>query len=101
MESHSKVAGGYTSIGNVLDPNDTRPRDLMESFFMSEMLKYLFLLFSSNRRLLDIDKFVMNSEGHPLPIYKTWSGYLSFHTIVKVLKSNITENLVKNCQKTW
>lgn len=68
IERYSKVANGYTSIANVMNPNDTKPLDLMESFFMSETLKYLFLLFSSNRRLLNMDKFVMNSEGHPMPI---------------------------------
>lgn len=69
IERYSKVENGYTSIGNVLDPDDTRPRDYMESFFMSETLKYLFLLFDSNPRRVDVDKYVMNSEGHPLPIY--------------------------------
>ncbi|XP_014241957.1 endoplasmic reticulum mannosyl-oligosaccharide 1,2-alpha-mannosidase isoform X1 [Cimex lectularius] len=69
FEKYTKVEGGYTSIGNVNDVNETRPKDMMESFFLSETLKYLFLLFSDNRRLLDIDKFVVNSEGHPLPIY--------------------------------
>jgi hypothetical protein len=63
--------GGYTSIGNVNNPLDTRPRDMMESFFISETIKYFYLLFSDNRRLIDIDKWVMNTEGHPLPIYKS------------------------------
>lgn len=69
LERYTKVANGYTCIGNVLDPEDTKPRDFMESYFMSETLKYLFLLFSPNRHLVDIDKVVMNSEAHPLPIY--------------------------------
>ncbi|XKL59628.1 hypothetical protein PGB90_000644 [Kerria lacca] len=71
IERYSKVANGYTSIANVLDPNNTKPKDLMESFFMSETLKYLFLLFSSNRHFLNLEKYVMNSEGHPLPIYNS------------------------------
>lgn len=69
MEHYSKVADGYTSIGTVLDPTNTAPRDMMESFFMSETLKYFYLLFSPNGNTIDIDKYVMNSEGHPLPIY--------------------------------
>ncbi|XP_065215992.1 endoplasmic reticulum mannosyl-oligosaccharide 1,2-alpha-mannosidase-like isoform X1 [Planococcus citri] len=69
LEKYTKVANGYTCINNVLDPENTKPRDFMESYFMSETLKYLYLLFSPNRRLIDIDKLVMNSEAHPLPIY--------------------------------
>ncbi|CAH0384494.1 unnamed protein product [Bemisia tabaci] len=69
FEKYTKVANGYSSIGNVLDPQNTKPRDKMESFFLSETLKYLYLILSSDRRLLDIDKYVINSEGHPLPIY--------------------------------
>ncbi|XP_054274703.1 endoplasmic reticulum mannosyl-oligosaccharide 1,2-alpha-mannosidase-like [Macrosteles quadrilineatus] len=72
FERYTKVPdGGYTSIGNVNNPLDTRPRDMMESFFISETIKYFYLLFSDNRKLVDIDKWVMNTEGHPLPIYKS------------------------------
>lgn len=69
FEKYTKVDDGYTSIGNVNNPQDVRPRDMMESFFLSETLKYLYLLFADDRKLLDIDKFVINSEAHPLPIY--------------------------------
>lgn len=69
FEKYTKVEDGYTSIGNVNNPQDVRPRDMMESFFLSETLKYLYLLFADNRKLLDIDKFIVNSEAHPLPIY--------------------------------
>jgi len=68
LERHTKVAGGFTSIGNVLDPDDTRPQDMTESFFFAETLKYLYLLMSNDRHMLSIDKYVVNSEGHPLPI---------------------------------
>lgn len=68
FERHTKVAGGFTSIGNVLDPEDTRPRDMTESFFFAETLKYFYLLMSDDRHMLSIDKYVINSEGHPLPI---------------------------------
>ncbi|XP_075229492.1 alpha-Mannosidase class I b isoform X2 [Lycorma delicatula] len=71
FEKFTKVDNGYTSIGNVNTRyvDETRPRDMMESFFLSETLKYLYLLFSDDRELLDIDKYVINSEAHPLPIY--------------------------------
>ncbi|KAK4877708.1 hypothetical protein RN001_010214 [Aquatica leii] len=71
FEKYTKVVNGYTSIGNVRNTANVRPKDLMESFFLSETLKYLYLLFSNNPKLLDIDKYVVNSEAHPLPIYSS------------------------------
>ncbi|KAM9207469.1 endoplasmic reticulum mannosyl-oligosaccharide 1,2-alpha-mannosidase-like [Dugong dugon] len=61
--------GGYSSINNVQDPQNPDPRDKMESFFLGEMLKYLFLLFSDNADLLSPDTCVFNTEAHPLPIW--------------------------------
>jgi len=68
IETYCKVSGGYTTISNVRNPLDTRPRDMMESFFLSETLKYLYLLFS-DRQEMDLDQWVFNTEAHPLPIY--------------------------------
>lgn len=61
--------GGYTSINNVRDPLNPGPRDKMESFFLSETLKYLFLLFSEDPDLLSLDSYVFNTEAHPLPVW--------------------------------
>lgn len=66
-------SGGYTSIGNVRDPLNPAPRDKMESFFLGETLKYLFLLFSDDTELLSLDKYVFNTEAHPLPIWPSAS----------------------------
>ncbi|RZB40508.1 endoplasmic reticulum mannosyl-oligosaccharide 1,2-alpha-mannosidase [Asbolus verrucosus] len=71
FENYTKVKNGYTSIGNVRNPLNVRPKDMMESFFLSETLKYLYLLFSDDPKLLDLDKYVVNSEAHPLPIYSS------------------------------
>merc|ERR1719167_805985 len=68
IETYCKVSGGYTTISNVRNPLDTRPRDMMESFFLGETLKYLYLLFS-DRQEMDLDQWVFNTEAHPLPIY--------------------------------
>ncbi|XP_055009382.1 endoplasmic reticulum mannosyl-oligosaccharide 1,2-alpha-mannosidase-like [Boleophthalmus pectinirostris] len=62
-------SGGYTSINNVRDPVNPAPRDKMESFFLGETLKYLFLLFSDDMDLLNLDKVVFNTEAHPLPVW--------------------------------
>lgn len=71
FEKYTKVPNGYTSIGNVKNVLNTRPKDMMESFFLGETLKYLYLLFSDNRKELNLKEYVLNSEAHPLPIYKT------------------------------
>lgn len=68
FEKYTKVKHGYTSIGNVKSVLNTRPRDMMESFFLAETLKYLYLLFSDDRKEIDLEKFVINTEAHILPI---------------------------------
>lgn len=39
----------------------------VDSFFYSETLKYLYLLFSPPT-LLPLDQWVLNTEGHPFPV---------------------------------
>ncbi|KAH0526505.1 hypothetical protein TsFJ059_009813 [Trichoderma semiorbis] len=57
--------GGFTSL---LDANTIPPtvKDNMESFWLAETLKYMYLLFSPND-LLPLDKIVLNTEAHPFP----------------------------------
>ncbi|KAL0352859.1 UNVERIFIED_CONTAM: Mannosyl-oligosaccharide 1,2-alpha-mannosidase MNS3 [Sesamum angustifolium] len=67
FEKYTKVdSGGYTSLDDVtvLPPHR---RDKMETFFLGETLKYLYLLFG-DRNALPLDKYVFNTEAHPLPI---------------------------------
>ncbi|XP_070992984.1 endoplasmic reticulum mannosyl-oligosaccharide 1,2-alpha-mannosidase-like isoform X1 [Oncorhynchus clarkii lewisi] len=72
FNKYTKVStGGYTSINNVRDPEYPNPRDKMESFFLGETLKYFYLLFSDDPELLSLDKYVFNTEAHPLPIWPT------------------------------
>ncbi|XP_076242257.1 alpha-Mannosidase class I b [Calliopsis andreniformis] len=71
FENYTKVEKGYTSIGNVRDVYNTRQQDMTESFWFAETLKYLYLLFDDTRQLIDLDRWVFNSEGHPLPMYES------------------------------
>uniref|UniRef100_A0A674D406 alpha-1,2-Mannosidase n=1 Tax=Salmo trutta TaxID=8032 RepID=A0A674D406_SALTR len=72
FNKYTKVStGGYTSINNVRDPEYPSPRDKMESFFLGETLKYFYLLFSDDPELLSLDKYVFNTEAHPLPIWSS------------------------------
>ncbi|KAF8167279.1 glycoside hydrolase family 47 protein [Crassisporium funariophilum] len=68
IEKHCRVeSGGYATIINV-DESPARQEDKMETFFLSETLKYLFLLFESSD-VIPLDKYVLNTEAHPLPIF--------------------------------
>eukprot|EP00088_Acartia_fossae_P013416 TRINITY_DN17027_c0_g1_i1.p1 TRINITY_DN17027_c0_g1~~TRINITY_DN17027_c0_g1_i1.p1 ORF type:complete len:618 (-),score=138.72 TRINITY_DN17027_c0_g1_i1:795-2648(-) len=68
IEKYTRVSGGYTTISNVRNPIDTRPKDMMESFFLGETLKYLYLLFADEHEI-DLDKWLLNTEAHLLPMY--------------------------------
>ncbi|XP_062930027.1 endoplasmic reticulum mannosyl-oligosaccharide 1,2-alpha-mannosidase-like isoform X2 [Mobula hypostoma] len=63
--------GGYTSINNVRNSENPEPRDKMESFFLGETLKYFFLLFSDEFSLISLDRYILNTEAHILPIWTT------------------------------
>ncbi|XP_077005071.1 endoplasmic reticulum mannosyl-oligosaccharide 1,2-alpha-mannosidase isoform X2 [Tamandua tetradactyla] len=70
FNTHTRIpSGGYSSISNVRNPRKPEPRDKMESFFLGETLKYLYLLFSDDTEYLSLDSFVFNTEAHPLPIW--------------------------------
>ncbi|XP_028852274.1 LOW QUALITY PROTEIN: mannosidase, alpha, class 1B, member 1b [Denticeps clupeoides] len=70
FNKHTRVpTGGYTSINNVSRPGTPAPRDKMESFFLGETLKYFYLLFSEDSDAISLDKYVFNTEAHPLPIW--------------------------------
>uniref|UniRef100_A0A0K2UH06 alpha-1,2-Mannosidase n=1 Tax=Lepeophtheirus salmonis TaxID=72036 RepID=A0A0K2UH06_LEPSM len=70
IEKYTKYANGYSNIGNVRSALDTKPRDLMETYFLAETLKYFYLLFSDKNEI-DLQKWVFNTEGHPLPVYES------------------------------
>lgn len=71
FNKYSRVpTGGYTTIDDVTNPDRVRPRNLQESFWLAETLKYLFLLFSDDQQLVHkiLDHYVMNTEGHLIPL---------------------------------
>lgn len=44
-------------------------RDKMESFWLAETLKYLYLMFDDSQPpVVPLDQYVFNTEAHPLPI---------------------------------
>jgi mannosyl-oligosaccharide alpha-1,2-mannosidase len=67
---HAKTSGGFASVKNV-HRVPTEKLDEMQSFVMAETFKYLYLLFSP-AEVLDLDKFVLNTEGHPFRKLGPW-----------------------------
>jgi mannosidase alpha-like ER degradation enhancer 2 len=63
---YCKADAGYAALSNV----ETKgKKDSMESYFLAETLKYLYLLFAP-RETLDLTRVVFNTEAHPLR--RTW-----------------------------
>lgn len=66
LVQHCRTEAGYAALRNV----ETKEKsDNMESFFLAETLKYLYLLFAPPETL-DLKKVVFNTEAHPLR--RTW-----------------------------
>mmetsp|Transcript_229 Transcript_229/g.354 ORF Transcript_229/g.354 Transcript_229/m.354 type:complete len:1118 (-) Transcript_229:29-3382(-) len=64
IEHHCKTDIGYASLVDVNNP-EAGQNDKMESFFLAETLKYLFLLQDPDTEL-DLEERVFNTEAHPL-----------------------------------
>ncbi|VDK52082.1 unnamed protein product [Anisakis simplex] len=68
IKKHAWVEHGFSSVVNV-KRIPVSYRDVMESFFLAETLKYLYLLLADDQSEIPLDQYVFNTEGHPLPIY--------------------------------
>ncbi|KAJ8658821.1 hypothetical protein O0I10_005548 [Lichtheimia ornata] len=68
FEKYTKLpGGGYTALRDVTSIPPTQD-DRMDTFFLAETLKYLYLLFSPDD-MIPLDHYVFNSEAHPLPVF--------------------------------
>nr|XP_026695542.1 ER degradation-enhancing alpha-mannosidase-like protein 3 isoform X3 [Ciona intestinalis] len=67
LESRARVECGYAGIKDV---RTFTHEDRMDSYFLAEMFKYLYLLFSSSSEDLgiNIDNYVLTTEAHLLPL---------------------------------
>ncbi len=73
--AHCRTQAGYTILKNVVTMEQG---DLMPSYFLTETLKYFYLLFSPQpidigpaHERIDLDSIVFTTEAHPLR--NTWS----------------------------
>lgn len=64
FEKNSRVESGYVGLKDV---NTGVKDNMMQSFFLAETLKYLYLLFSPTS-VIPLDEWVFNTEAHPLRI---------------------------------
>ncbi|KAF9483729.1 seven-hairpin glycosidase [Pholiota conissans] len=69
IEKHTRTEYAYASVIGVDGP--PFQVDNMPSYFLAETLKYLYLLFDDTS-VIPLDKWVFNTEAHPLPIF-SWT----------------------------
>ncbi|KAL2730708.1 ER degradation-enhancing alpha-mannosidase-like protein 3 [Vespula squamosa] len=66
LQTYARVSCGYAAVSDV---RTNKHADTMDSFVLSETLKYLYLLFVEPADLvLDLDEFIFTTEGHLLPL---------------------------------
>ncbi|KAK9097777.1 hypothetical protein Syun_024822 [Stephania yunnanensis] len=64
FEKNSRTESGYVGLKDV---RSGAKDNMMQSFFLAETLKYLYLLFSPPS-VISLDEWVFNTEAHPLKI---------------------------------
>ena len=62
LKTYCRVEAGYAELASVITKEKY---DRMESYFLAETLKYLYLLFAPDETL-DFTRVVFNTEAHPL-----------------------------------
>uniref|UniRef100_A0A8C7UJA5 alpha-1,2-Mannosidase n=1 Tax=Oncorhynchus mykiss TaxID=8022 RepID=A0A8C7UJA5_ONCMY len=66
LNAHARVPCGFAAVQDV---RTGAHEDRMDSFFLAEMFKYLYLLFSEKNQLhFDIDDYIFTTEAHLLPV---------------------------------
>lgn len=68
LEQHCRVDSGFSGIRDVYTTTVSHD-NMQQSFFLSETLKYLYLIFSDDD-LLPLEDWVFNTEAHPLPVIR-------------------------------
>ncbi|XP_048873424.1 ER degradation-enhancing alpha-mannosidase-like protein 1 isoform X2 [Brienomyrus brachyistius] len=98
IEKYTKVRCGYATLHHVVDKSK---EDRMESFFLSETCKYLYLLFDEDNPLHKSEnKYIFTTEGHVVPTderfrEKQWKeGMLTDQEATNVPPSNTS-----NCNR--
>ncbi|KAA1469131.1 seven-hairpin glycosidase [Dentipellis sp. KUC8613] len=72
IQRSALVSAGYASVTDVYNGAGPKKNE-MPSYFLAETLKYLYLLFT-DEELIPLDRWVFNTEAHPLPVF-SWSPW--------------------------
>ena len=67
IEKYCKTAEGYGALQDVNNP-EKGVDDRMESFFLAETIKYLYLAQDPDKPI-DLNEYVFNTEAHPTKIF--------------------------------
>ena len=71
FEKHAATHSGWATVSDVENP--ARKDDKMESFVLAETMKYMYLLFDADDTI-NLDKYVINTEAHPLGRFDVMKG---------------------------
>jgi len=69
IEKYTRTPYGYASV-NDIEHVPPKQFDSMPSYFLAETLKYLYLLFQEETHQWSLDKYVFNTEAHPIPVFR-------------------------------
>ncbi|XP_078082745.1 ER degradation-enhancing alpha-mannosidase-like protein 3 isoform X2 [Mustelus asterias] len=90
LNQHARVPCGFAAVQDVRTGNH---EDRMDSFFLAEMFKYLYLLFADDNELpFNIDDYVFTTEAHLLP--------LVLATVCQTCSKNITSVKLENKEES-
>jgi len=76
IQKYCRVEAGFSGVRDVTNTEHNNYDDLQQTFLLAETFKYLYLLFSDDD-VVSLDKYVFNTEAHPLPIFSdvnSWSA---------------------------
>mmetsp|Transcript_13337 Transcript_13337/g.28962 ORF Transcript_13337/g.28962 Transcript_13337/m.28962 type:complete len:725 (+) Transcript_13337:382-2556(+) len=73
IERYCRTNIAYGSLKNVRNTNQ-QPEDRMESFFLAETIKYLYLLQDPDTEVDVLKRHVFNTEAHPLRNFDEFKG---------------------------
>uniref|UniRef100_A0A1A7XUB7 alpha-1,2-Mannosidase n=1 Tax=Iconisemion striatum TaxID=60296 RepID=A0A1A7XUB7_9TELE len=66
LNTYARVPCGFAAVQDVRTGTH---EDRMDSFFLAEMFKYLYLMFSEKSQLpINIDEYIFTTEAHLLPV---------------------------------
>ncbi|XP_028414424.1 ER degradation-enhancing alpha-mannosidase-like protein 1 [Dendronephthya gigantea] len=90
LQTHAKARCGYATLHNVMDKSQ---EDRMESYFLSETSKYLYLLFDRDNPVnKQASKYIFTTEGHFFKLDKSmWNVDSEFYDMTGGYRYDVTE----------